>query len=85
MVIPVDVFPDFIPLAGQADDILVDLFGGGFGIASFIEAWKRKSIKKMLEEPQSANTALDIICREYGFAMKELDQSAISQKPEAEG
>ncbi|MFP4336437.1 MAG: DUF1232 domain-containing protein [Halothece sp.] len=80
LLIPVDFFPDFMPVAGSLDDIVILLTSSGTGFSIFGEWGRRRKIWRKVHScaEQKPLKALETLCEEYGL---ELDlQSTPSKK-----
>lgn len=69
---PLDMIPDFIPAAGTLDDVCVNLFGSGLGIATIADHVKKRRHEDMIarlihDNPQAAVT---LALEEYGISIK---------------
>jgi len=70
-VLPVDALPDFIPGAGQIDDLTVNIFGTGLGVASILDYYRRQKMKShvmsiLSEHPESA---INIVLEDYDLRL----------------
>jgi uncharacterized membrane protein YkvA (DUF1232 family) len=76
--LPVDAIPDFIPAVGALDDVCVNLFGSGLGIAAIAEYIKKRRHQEMIsrlvhDNPQAA---VALALEEYGVAIKRAKPNA---------
>ena len=71
-ILPVDAIPDFIPVAGGLDDLTVNLFGSGLGVASIMEYYKRKKQKAHIISliSRHPDEAVSIVLEDYNLKLK---------------
>lgn len=76
-IMPVDAIPDTVPFAGVLDDLSVNLFGSGIGIASILEYYRGKKHKAVVARMIQENpaNALNLVLEEYHLELVE------TQKP----
>ena len=70
---PVDAIPDFIPVAGVADDIVVNIFSTGLGAASVAEYYRCKKRRELATRllARHPDSAVEILLEEYGLERTE--------------
>ncbi len=70
--LPVDVFPDFIPAGGLVDDVIVFLISAGTGFTVLGEGNKKQKILRKIHSSaeQKPLKALEILCEEYGLELE---------------
>ena len=66
---PVDLIPDFIPVAGVADDIVVNVFSAGLGAASVAEYYRAKRRRELAARliARHPEAAIDIVLDDCGL------------------
>jgi len=69
--LPIDALPDFIPVAGNLDDLTVNIFGSGLGIASITEYYRKTKQRRFVEKliSQNPEVALTIALEDYNLSM----------------
>jgi len=70
--LPVDIFPDFIPAGGSVDDVIVFLISSGTGFTVLGEGGKKRKILQKVRSSaeQKPLKALEILCEEYGLELE---------------
>jgi uncharacterized membrane protein YkvA (DUF1232 family) len=73
---PVDMFPDFIPVVGLLDDVFVSVFGVGLGISAIVDHSRRQKetdhIKEIIKEHPASG--LRLLLKEHGLAVEEVEE-----------
>jgi uncharacterized membrane protein YkvA (DUF1232 family) len=73
---PVDMFPDFVPVVGLLDDVLVSVFGVGLGISAIVDHGRRQKqtdhIKEIIKEHPASG--LRLLLKEHGLAVEEVEE-----------
>ena len=71
-ILPIDAIPDFIPAAGGLDDLTVNLFGSGLGVASIMEYYQRKKQKAQITRliARHPDEAVSIVLEDYNLKFK---------------
>jgi uncharacterized membrane protein YkvA (DUF1232 family) len=70
--LPIDVFPDFIPVVGMIDDITFNIFGTSLGLASLHEYYQKRRHKALVENlfKTSPKSAFNVALQDYGLEIK---------------
>ena len=69
--LPIDALPDFIPVAGMLDDLTINIFGSGLGIASVLEYYRKKKQKALVARliTQHPEAAVNVALEDYDLTM----------------
>ncbi|AFZ42509.1 protein of unknown function DUF1232 [Halothece sp. PCC 7418] len=70
--LPIDIFPDFIPAAGSFDDAIALLISTLLGLTILGEGNKRRRLLKKVRSHAEKNPlkALELLCEEHGLEME---------------
>lgn len=79
--LPIDALPDFIPVGGMLDDLTINIFGSGLGIASVLEYYRKKKQKALVARliSQHPEAAINVALEDYDLTMDKLTNQAGEQ------